>query len=180
MNKFIKGFSLISLLGVASFFVWTSNNKKEPLTVEEIMRTTKGVKIEGHPIGFDAHKSKLKQVFNKIKSLEELELYKNKAIQNKKNLMLYFYTNGCYYCEKMKNITFADSRVQRELLENYITVSINYSEHKEAFREKFNLRATPAIFFFDQEGKSMSEDGFYGYQGAEDFFNKIELLAEPF
>jgi thioredoxin-related protein len=180
MNKFIKGFSVVVLVGLVSFFVWTSNNKQEPLSAEEVMKTMKGVKIEGHPIGFDATKSKPKQIFNKIKTLEQLELYKKQAIKDKKILMVYFYTNGCYYCEKMKNITFSDSRVQTELAKNYITVSINYSEHKEAFKPNFTLHATPAIFFFDQEGKSISEDAFYGYQGAEDFFNKIELLAEPF
>jgi thioredoxin-related protein len=52
--------------------------------------------------------------------------------------------------------------------------------YKDIFKKKFMLNATPATIFFDRDGNQMEEEVSYGYQGAEDFFNKIELLAEPF
>ena len=183
MNNFIKNFTVVVLLGVIAFFIWKRNQTEEPLAPQGLMETTKMEKVkkvEKVEKVENYSKTVPKLIFNRVKSLEKLAFYQAEAIKNKKFLMLYFYSNGCYYCEKMKNITFSDSRVQKELSENYMVVTVNYSEEKEIFKEKFNLHATPAILFFDQEGNSMLEDGLHGYQGAEDFFNKIELLAEPF
>jgi len=176
MSKVIKG-SIFLLLGIVLFFVWNSS-KKEPvaLTPEELIKTMKAEKIETHSLNV----KEFKPIFTKIKSLTQLEFYKMDAIVTKKILMVYFYSDGCYYCEKMKNITFADSRVQKELVKNYVAISVNYSKYKDVFRKKFTLNATPTIIFFDREGNQMKEDISYGYQGAEDFYNKIELLAEPF
>jgi thioredoxin-related protein len=177
MSKFVKGFGLVLLLGTVSFFIWNSG-KKEPvaLTPEELIQTMKAEKIETHPVAL----KEPKPIFNMVDSLARLEFYKIHAVVKKKILMVYFYTNGCYFCEKMKNITFADSRVQKELAKNYIVVSINYSTHKNIFKKHFPLHATPAIIFFDREGVKMEEESSYGYQGAEDFYNRIVLLAEPF
>jgi len=177
MKKIIKGFSVVLLLGAVSFFV-LNDSKKEPvaLTPEELIKTMKAEKIETHSVLL----KEPKPLFNMVDSLARLEFYKMQAVVTKKNLMVYFYTNGCYYCEKMKNITFADTRVQKELSLNYIAVSVNYSSYKDIFKKKFTLRATPAIVFFDKDGKRVEEEISYGYQGAEDFYNKIELLAEPF
>jgi thioredoxin-related protein len=174
VGKFIKGFTVVLLLGAVSFFVW-NNSKKEPvaLTPEELIKTMKVEKIE--VLGL----KESKPIFNMVNSLARLKFYKIHAVESQKNLMLYFYSNGCYYCEKMKNITFADSRVQQELTKNYIAISINYSLYKDEFKGLFPLRATPATVFFDKEGKQIEDIG-YGYQGAEEFYDKLELLAEPF
>ena len=178
MNKSIKGSLVLLLLGLVLLFLWQSNSKKEPiaLTPEELIETIKAENIDSYPM--DLKESK--PIFNMVDNLDRLEFYKMKAIETEKILMVYFYSNGCYFCEKMKNITFADTRVQNELINNYIAVSINYSKHKEKFREDFPLRATPAIVFFDNKSKELDEQISYGYQGAEDFYNRLELLAEPF
>ena len=175
MNKFIKGFSFLILLVGVSFFIWNSN-KKEPvaLTPEELMKTMIAEKIEPHPVG----SKKFEPIFKGIDTSDKLESYKKQAVDSNKTLLVYFYINGCYFCEKMKNITFADTRVQEELSKNYIAISINYTRYKSEFNKMFPLRATPAIIFFDRDGKRMEED--YGYQGAEEFFDKLELLTEPF
>ena len=169
MSKFIKGLSFIVALGGVLFFSWNYMSKKDSveITPEKLIETMEAEKI-------------VTPVFNRVNSLSRLEFYKIHAVSTEKILMVYFYTNGCYYCEKMKNITFADSRVQQELAKNYIVVSVNYSEYKHIFRKEFPLRATPAILFFNREGKQIYETPDYGYQGAEDFYNKLEMLAEPF
>jgi thioredoxin-related protein len=125
-------------------------------------------------------KTKKSLPFKEVKSLEKLEFFKKSAIANKKFLMVYFYSNDCHFCDKMKSETFSDFRVQEELEKNYSVISINYVEHKDTFKDVFALRSTPAIFFFDREGNKIEDESFYDYQGAEDFYNKIGLLAEPF
>jgi thiol:disulfide interchange protein len=178
MSRFIKGFSFVVVLGGALFLSWNAIYEKEPieLTPEKLIETMQAEKIETHSVV----PKEGTPIFNTVDSLARLEFYKMHAVATDKILMVYFYTNGCYYCEKMKNITFADSRVQKELEKNYISVSVNYSQYKHIFRKEFHLRATPAIVFFNREGKSIYETPVYGYQGAEDFYDKIEMLAEPF
>jgi thioredoxin-related protein len=115
-----------------------------------------------------------------VKSLARLEFFKMYATINKKFLMVYFYSDGCYYCTKMKKKTLYNTQVKEELSKNYIVIKINYSRYKKEFKKNYHLQATPALFFFDKEGKFMDDESFYGYQGAEDFYNKVKLLAEPF
>ena len=178
MSKFIKGLSFIVVLGGILFFSWNYVSEKNSvkITPEKLIETMKVEKIETHTLV----PKKAILVFNTVNSLSRLEFYKMHAVATEKILMVHFYTNGCYYCEKMKNITFADSRVQQELAKNYISVSVNYSEYKHIFRKEFPLRATPAILFFNREAKRIYESPAYGYQGAEDFYNKLEMLSEPF
>ena len=178
MSNIIKGFSFMVILGGALFFSWNDSSKKEPVAVtpEKLMQNMQADKIETQRL----ISKKATPIFNRVDSLSRLEFYKIHAVATDKLLMVYFYTNGCYYCEKMKNITFADSRVQQELAKDYIAVSVNYSQYKHIFRKEFPLRATPAIVFFDRDAKKMYETPAYGYQGAEDFYNKLQMLAEPF
>jgi len=179
MSHLIKGAILILLLVAGSIFIWNSNENKEeslPLTPEALMKTMRAVKIETYPLS----KNISKPMFQRVDGLERLAFFKNQARVKEKVLMVYFYTNGCYYCEKMKNITFADSTIQDELKKDFIAVSVNYSQYKHSFREKFHLRATPAIIFFNKEGEKIEEEPSYGYQGIEDFHNKLLLLSEPF
>ena len=178
MSKIIKGFSFIVILGGALFLSWNYASEKEPvvITPEKLMENMQAEKIETQRLVA----KKATPIFNTVDSLARLEFYKMHAVAIDKILMVYFYTNGCYYCEKMKNITFADSRVQKELAEEYVAVSVNYSQYKYLFRKEFPLRATPAIVFFNRDAKRVYETPAYGYQGAEDFYNKLEMLAEPF
>ena len=178
MSNIIKGFSFMVILGGALFFSWNDSSEKEPVavTAEKLIQNMHAEKIETQRL----IAKKATPVFNRVDSLSRLEFYKMHAVATDKILMVYFYTNGCYYCEKMKNITFADSRVQKELAKDYIAVSVNYSQYKHIFRQKFPLHATPAIVFFDRDAKRVYETPAYGYQGAEDFYNKLEMLAEPF
>jgi len=184
MYKFVK-FSLVSigLLSCVGCFDSEENKDTEHVAtpvakVQSKLETPKvsEVKVE------QAKKIEKKKepLFKEVTSLARLEFFKIDATLKKKFLMVYFYSSNCYYCEKMKKETFSDFRIQEELEKNYSVVRINYSEHKSVFKPLFPLNATPAIFFFDKEGNKIDDESFYGYQGAEDFLNKIELMAEPF
>jgi thiol:disulfide interchange protein DsbD len=162
----------MGLLLLVGCFDSIENKVKETvvtLPIEEQKKVEK-VKVE----------KKEELLFKEVTSLARLEFFKIDAFVNKKLLMVYFYSDNCYYCEKMKKETFSDFRVQEALKKSYSSVRINYSQHKQAFKKIFHLSATPAIVFFDREGNKIEDESFYGYQGAEDFYNKIELLAEPF
>ena len=176
MSKTIKGVSLIIILSAVLIFAWKNIDKNEPmaLTPEELIEALKMEKLTTNSV------TKFTPIFNIVDSSARLEFYRSHAVRTKKILMIYFYTNGCYFCEKMKNITFADSRVQEELNKNYVAISINYSQYRNEFKKLFNLNATPATIFFDRKGAKIEEHSFYGYQGAEDFYNRLEILADPF
>ncbi|CAA6819714.1 MAG: Cytochrome c-type biogenesis protein DsbD, protein-disulfide reductase [uncultured Sulfurovum sp.] len=167
MKNIFRLIGILAILGATSFYIWKSDNK-ETSTLEKVEKITTASILN----------KEIKPIFHEVKTLARLEFFKIDAMINKKFLLLYFHTNSCYYCEKMKNITFADSRVQKELKTNYIVVSVNYSKFKQSFKKQFPLGGTPAIFFFDKEGKQITDENFYGYQSAEDFYNKIERLAK--
>jgi len=178
MNKFIK-LSLLSV-GVLSFVgCFDGGDDKEKEVVATPTAKVQS-KLEEPKLEKKMVEKKKKPLFKEVTSLARLEFFKIDATVKKKFLMVYFYSNNCYYCQKMKKETFSDFRIQEELEENYSVVHINYSEYKNVFKKVFHLSATPAIFFFDKEGNQIKDESFYGYQGAEDFLNKIELLAEPF
>jgi len=147
----------------------------------EVIESNQTLLKEGNISKIVLPKLKNKEIFQEdVKSLARLEFFKMYAMMNKKFLMVYFYSDGCYYCTKMKKKTLYNTQVKEELAKNYIVIKINYSRYKKEFKKNYHLQATPALFFFDKEGKFMDDESFYGYQGAEDFYNKVKLLAEPF
>ena len=118
---------------------------------------------------------KKEYLMKEVKNLGRLEFFKMYAMEEKKLLMVYFYSERCYYCTKMKE-TLSDSQIQKILEKDYMVVGINYSHHKQEFKASYNLKGTPAMFFFDRTGKMLREENFYGYRNVEDFLNQIELL----
>jgi thiol:disulfide interchange protein DsbD len=120
--------------------------------------------------------------FTTIKSLDELESKKEEAEDTEKLLVIYFYTDWCPVCAKLKRTTFADSRVMSELKRNYVAVQVNMTdkenEKTQAIKKKFNIFGPPALVFFDREGEELKDENVYGYQEPDEFFDYLEIIAE--
>ena len=115
--------------------------------------------------------------FNEVTSMARLEFFKIHAAMNNKVLLVYFHTYRCSYCEKMKNKTFVNSKVEEKIKKNYIVLSVDYSKYKKEFKKNFKLKATPAILFFDTKGKLMDKS-FYGYRDSNTFYKIIDSIVK--
>jgi len=163
--KWILSLVVVGLIILAFFY-----NKKESKNLIVVENNISKPQLK--PI-----EVKKETLFKEVKRLGRLEFFKMYAVEKKKILMVHFSSDGCYYCTKMKE-TLSNSRIQEALAKNYIVVTINYSRYKREFQKVYHLRATPATFFFDKEGKMMKNESFYGYRSVEDFFTKIEGLVK--
>lgn len=107
--------------------------------------------------------------FIKIGSLSELHELQE---QNRgKKIMLDFYADWCTSCKELEHTTFSDGRVQ-EALGDYLLVQADITENSDenkALSASFNLFGPPAILFFDENSKEITNKRVIGYQSAEDF-----------
>lgn len=77
-----------------------------------------------------------------------------------KKVFLYFYTDQCGYCDKMKSKTFSNSTVASYLNENFIPVKVNAAKERNLSKE-YNVRGVPATWFIaENEEKIRNRPGF--------------------
>ena len=81
-----------------------------------------------------------------------------------KRLMLYFWLEGCPYCERMTRVTFRDPAVLERLKRGFVAVGVNVRGDRDTvwtdgatLTEKrlaaaLKVRATPTIVFLDAKG----------------------------
>ena len=122
------------------------------------------------------------ELFNSIHNMNELAAIQKEAVDKKRPLIIYFYTDYCSVCKRLKATTYKDKEVQKILNEKYVTAKLNMTNmsDKEMLKVKqyFKIFGTPGFVFFDTEGEEMEEYQFYGYQDAEEFYDTLDLLAE--
>ncbi|MFT5660109.1 MAG: thiol:disulfide interchange protein DsbD [Sulfurimonas sp.] len=119
-------------------------------------------------------------IFETVQSLDELTLKQEEAREEDKLLVIYFYTDTCPVCKKLKATTLIDPDVVAELEENYITLKVNMSSkgdiQSQEIKEMFNIFGPPAFVFFDKDGEESKTS--YGYQDQEEFLDTLELVGE--
>ena len=120
--------------------------------------------------------------FLAINSLEELEQKQEEAEDADKLLVIYFYTDWCPVCEKLKKTTFMDDKVKAELKRNYVAVQVNMTDKEndklQEIKKKFNIFGPPAFVFFDKDGEELKDESIYGYQEPAEFFDYLEIIDE--
>lgn len=91
-----------------------------------------------------------------------------------KRVMLYFYQDGCPYCEKLINTNFAQRDIVTKTRANFDVIAINMwgdntvtdlqgSEVSEKqFSTALRVQFTPTVLFLDEEGKvALRVNGYY-------------------
>lgn len=120
--------------------------------------------------------------FSDIGNMRELEAKQQEAIEANKPLLIYFYSEYCSLCNKLKTTTFKDTDVKKTLSEDYVAVKLNMTdksdEEMEEVKFEFDIFGTPAYVIFDAEGERVNEDPLYGYQEPEEFYDTLDLFLE--
>jgi thioredoxin-related protein len=106
-----------------------------------------------------------------------------------KRLMLYFWLEGCPYCERMTETTFRDPAVLERLKRGFVPVGVNVRGDRDmvwtdgaTLSEKqlaaaLKVRGTPTMIFLDAKGAVASR--LTGYVAPAEFARALERAAAP-
>ena len=129
---------------------------------------------------------------NNIKWQYELEDAKELAQQFKKPIFLFLESRKCYYCPILKETTFADPRVEKEINENFIPVKLDNSlgaesdvENSGHAPERLTTSMTPAIYLMGPNEEMFSRKGkkhmiIYGMWKPKDLLAWLEDAQRKF
>ena len=104
-----------------------------------------------------------------------------------KRLMLYFWLEGCPYCERMTRITFRDPAVLERLKRGFVPVGVNVRGDRDIgwtdgalLTEKqlaaaLKVRGTPTMVFLDAKGAIALR--LVGYLEPADFARALDSLS---
>lgn len=169
--KFLKGIGIILLLWGMLLLVGAAYGERNIMhPLPKISMKTASLVSEENYIPFTL-----------IQNMDELEAKKKEAVKADKLLIIYFYKDTCPVCKKLNATTFQDLKVRAELKQDYIAVKVNITDtsdkKSQALRKNFKVFGSPSFVFFDSDGEELTEELFYGYQGPEDFYDTLDLIA---
>lgn len=121
-------------------------------------------------------------VFNRIKSLEDLDTAVALANQTGKPAMLDFFADWCVECVRMERNTFGEPEIQA-LFEQIQPLQADVTQNDEtdqALMSAYDVIGPPAILFFDRHGKELQEFRLVGYFAADEFSEHLgRVLKTP-
>ncbi len=110
--------------------------------------------------------------------LNSYEAGLEKASQENKPVLLYFWATWCQYCAKLNNEVFPDPEVNSILKEKFVLVAINIDEDKDGISKIYGVQYPPAEIFVDYEGNVITK--VMGYTPKENFIIYIEEALRKF
>ncbi len=116
--------------------------------------------------------------FQQINTLNDLRESLATARKDHKTVMLDFYADWCISCKEMDAFTFSDPQVRQalsDILLLQIDVTANNDNDRE-FLKKFSLIGPPAILFFDEHAKELTQHRVIGYMPSHDFLNNLRVI----
>jgi len=120
--------------------------------------------------------------FEEVASITAYEMKKAEAMNNDKSMILFFHTDTCPVCKRLRETTFKDPKVQQILKEKYIALSVNMSDKSdqqiEKLKKMFGVFGPPGFVFIGPDGKEIKDAMFYGYQAAPEFYDTLDMIAE--
>ncbi len=105
-----------------------------------------------------------------------------------KRLLLYFYQDGCPYCEKLINTNFAQRDIVEKTRQHFDVVAINLwgdttvtdlkgnEVTEKAFSVGLKVQFTPTLLFLDEQGKVALRAN--GYYPPHKFMAALDYVAE--
>jgi thioredoxin-related protein len=109
------------------------------------------------------------------------------AAQQGKRLMLYFWLEGCPYCQRMTSVTFRDAAVIERLKRGFVPVALNVRGDRDItwtdgatltekqLTAKLEVRATPTLMFLDGKGKILLRRA--GYVPPAEFARLLDEIS---
>ncbi len=110
------------------------------------------------------------------------------AADEGKRVILYFYQDGCPYCEKLVNTNFAQRDIEQKTRENFEVVAINMwgdtlvtdlsgnEVTEKQFSVGLRVQFTPTLLFLDEQGKVALRTN--GYYPPHKFMTALDYVAE--
>ncbi|GAI93132.1 unnamed protein product, partial [marine sediment metagenome] len=108
------------------------------------------------------------------------------AVEEKKPLLVDFYTDWCKWCKVMDEETFSDSEVEKILTSNWVTIKINAEDRNSSgtFKDQtlpynrlalaFGVNAFPSYLFIDKDGEPVTVVS--GYRPKEQFVPVLDYF----
>lgn len=107
------------------------------------------------------------------------EIFK-KELEMGKPILIDFYANWCIPCKEMEHKTFSNKEVQ-EVLKNYVLFQVDLTKEPKGeikeFVEELKIPGIPTIVFY-KNGKEIEELRLVGFEGPEDFKNRLRRVLE--
>jgi thiol:disulfide interchange protein DsbD len=119
-------------------------------------------------------------VFDRIKSLDDLQKAVAQANQTGKPAMLDFYADWCVECVRMERATFGEPEIQT-LFGQIQPLQADVTENDDtdhALMTKYGVIGPPAILFFDRHGKELPGFRLVGFFEAEEFAQHLQRVLE--
>ena len=119
-------------------------------------------------------------VFQKIKSLGDLDKAVAQANKAGKPAMLDFYADWCVECVRMERSTFAEPEIQ-SLFANIQPLQADVTENDDidsALMAQYGIIGPPAILFFDRQGNELRAKRLVGFYEADEFATYLQSVLE--
>jgi thioredoxin-related protein len=110
----------------------------------------------------------LKEDWNKARSM---------AAEQKKMMLVDFYTDWCVWCKEMDKTTFRDSAVVAFVNEHFVPLSIDAEKGLGiTVAMKYRVNAYPSYGYFTSDGRLVTKS--IGYQPAGDYLKTLKAAVE--
>lgn len=106
---------------------------------------------------------------------------KQRALKDKKPILLFLHSRNCFYCPKMIENVFPEPKLEKKLMDNFVLLTMDGSTDADSIEEetsdqapkRFITSMTPAIYFMGPKEEKLSKKGkehmiVYGYWSPED------------
>ncbi len=98
-----------------------------------------------------------------------------KAIKEKKLIMIYIYSPKCHYCKRMEATTFKDKQVQEVINRYFVPIKVRKcSENGMFVKEEYGYMGTPTFHFIKPDGNKIK--GIFGAWPKEDFLKILKYF----
>lgn len=148
-DRLRQGLGLLCLLYGAILFVGGMRGADDPL----------------RPLTTHAHQdTKATQHFERIKTVEDLELAINRSVEQGKPLILDFYADWCIACIHMERDVFPATEVQQLFASfNLIQADVTANDSEDArLMKALGVKGPPTLIFYDTTGKESSRHRIVG------------------
>ncbi len=112
-------------------------------------------------------------LFERVKTLRDLENGLAQAKMAGKPAILDFYADWCTDCLRMEKTTFADLAVGAELKRRFVLLQADVTDPNDpevkAMKNRFGVFGPPAMLFFKADGEEARALRAYGFRSVEEF-----------
>lgn len=180
-QRFAKGAGLVVALYGVALLIGTMSGGSSWTSPLKGLSTTSTVAMPVGPAGQLANSNVDEHglVFQRIKTVADLEATVAAANARGQSVMLDFYADWCISCKEMEKFTFTDAGVQASLTNSVLIqadVTANDADDKELLK-RFSLFGPPAIIFWDVSGTELPAARVVGFMKAARFSDHIQSFS---